>query len=371
MFEPSQHQFSPNKLFYHSDKLEHIIDGEIVFPSVYEISLVGSCNHKCRYCVSKSTQNVYILSKEQIISVICQIAQLGGQAITLTGGGEPLLHPFIDKAIKIARAQDLSVGLITNGSRRISTSLAAVFAKNLSFCRISIDSINEAVYASLRGRNDLYDVLENVKALVGAKARTRSRMLLGVHIVWVDQTCDDIQETIRYFALSGIDFVQVRPVDNIPNNPRFSVPQYNEMQREFLERQKKDYCGDGFRVLTSEDKWREIFHSSIGKRYTGCSGANFTAAVGHDYRVYFCCTHIGSDLFLLGDLETTTLRDILLGTVRTSLIADVDHSLCQNQCRNHLNNKTIAELIEMNRSDLNRLILEIRNQPPPLHWEFL
>ncbi|RMD67619.1 radical SAM protein [Candidatus Pacearchaeota archaeon] len=364
------HQFSADKVFFHSEKLQRVLRGQVTMPSVYEVSPVGYCTQKCIYCVSKKHQVQARLSEAQIEDVVAQIADVGGLAITFTGGGEPLLNPFLSKAIEQAAAKGLSTGLITNGAVPFPACLGDILVEYLSFCRVSLDTVDRGLYRKMRGVDALSLVLQNLNTLVQAKAQRRSKMLLGAQIVWVSQSYKDVEATVQYCANLGLDFVQIRPVDNVPYVP-FRPPRYTEADKRFLMELQTRFTTPSFRVLLSADKWNEVFHGEVGKEYRGCPGANFTAAIGHDYRVYFCCTHIGDEAFCLGDLREASLEQILLGEKRRELIEQVEHSHCQNQCRNHILNKVITSLREMEEESVREMIAIKSSQPKPLHWEFL
>jgi len=365
------HQFSSDKVFFHTRRLQEVLGGKVVMPSVYEISPVGYCTQKCVYCVSRGYQSRLHLTKSQMENIISQIAEVGGLAITFTGGGEPLLHPYLAGAIELASDKGLSIGLITNGAVRLSEQVVNTLVDHLSFCRISLDTIDKALYRQLRGVDTLSLVLKNIEALVRAKVRRGAQVLLGVQVVWVNQSHSDIEATIRYFLGAGVDFVQIRPVDNVPSDTGFYPPFYLKADEHFLRGLQERFSTSAFQVLLSADKWNEVFEGRLGKGYTGCPGANFTAAIGHDYRVYFCCTHIGNEAFYLGDLREAPLRKILLGSKRRTLIGHVEHSHCQNQCRNHVLNKIITSLQNMDDKMVQGIIATKASQPKPLHWEFL
>lgn len=274
--------------------------------------------------------------------------------------------------LRHANSLGLSVGIITNGTSLNDRSADAI-CKYGSFCRISMDTISKNEYIRIRGANHLDLVLRNVERLVNRKRRLASTVLIGVHIVWSDQKFDEITAAAHHFSTVGIDFLQIRPVDNVPtrsHSPTFGVGPLREM-RSFLERLKASFDSEDFSVIPSTSKWTEVLDGTVGKDYVGCLGGNLTCSIGHDFKVYFCCTHIGNPYFALGDLSSEPLARILKSKKRRQFIKAVDHRLCQNQCRNHHLNKSIQPLLKLTREEL-RFITEAKTKGSlPLHWEFL
>jgi MoaA/NifB/PqqE/SkfB family radical SAM enzyme len=67
-----------------------------------------------------------------------QFKALGTEAVTITGGGEPLLHPHINELISyIKTSLEIDVGLVTNGTK-LDVLEDHVF-RDITWCRISHD----------------------------------------------------------------------------------------------------------------------------------------------------------------------------------------------------------------------------------------
>jgi MoaA/NifB/PqqE/SkfB family radical SAM enzyme len=86
------------------------------------ISPEGSCNLNCSYCsVKKRTKN-FRIELDVIKDYVEKLISRGLKAVILTGGGEPLLYPWINELVEwLKYEKKLSIALITNGtqSRRL------------------------------------------------------------------------------------------------------------------------------------------------------------------------------------------------------------------------------------------------------------
>jgi GTP 3',8-cyclase len=369
MFTPGE-QFSSNKLLFHENVLRRALEEKTVFPIMYEISLSGWCTEKCIYCFNMHNHSRQKLSNVQVEHVLSEIKFLGGKAVEFSGGGEPLLSPIADKAILTAKDLSLSVGIITNGVC-LTPYLAEVIAVSASYCRVSIDSIDTDCYQQIRGTRHLVAALTGLQMLVEAKRRLNGKTLIGAHVVWINQSFEDIERTAYYFSQTGIDFLQVRPVDNVPGVNDHLRPLYTEKQLHELIDLTSRFDKGPFRVTTSADKWNEVLQEIPPKNYSGCPGANFTAAIGHDNNLYLCCTEFGNPSYSIGNLNIHSLEELLISDKRKQLIQGINHNECLSQCRNNQLNKLFTNLHMMDVDTREDLFASIRSQQPPLHYEFL
>ena len=144
----AKNQFSNDKIFFYPERLKQVLSGDIVTPIVYELSLSGNCNCACQYCCCKNFHSNASLTREQIDLIVKEIANNHGEAVTLTGGGEPLTNPDFSYCIRQFDSKNISVGIITNGLLLSDDTIDAI-ARHASFCRISLDTVNENQYCLL------------------------------------------------------------------------------------------------------------------------------------------------------------------------------------------------------------------------------
>ena len=108
-------------------------------PILAHVIPMRRCNLSCAYC------NEYDdYSKPVPIEVMCQridrLAELGTTVITISGG-EPLLHPDLDRIIARARRHGMIAGLITNGYLLTAERIQRLNGAGLEHLQISIDNV--------------------------------------------------------------------------------------------------------------------------------------------------------------------------------------------------------------------------------------
>jgi organic radical activating enzyme len=69
------------------------------------------------------------------VQVIKDFARLGCKSVTITGGGEPLMHPYLPDMIRCFTTNGIKVGLVSNGL--LMYTLPGEIINDLTWCRIS------------------------------------------------------------------------------------------------------------------------------------------------------------------------------------------------------------------------------------------
>jgi len=119
-------------------------------PLLVHIIPIRRCNIDCGYCneYDKVSQPV---PTEAMLSRIDDLARLGSSVVSFSGG-EPLLHPDLDRLIARIRERGMMAGLITNGYLLGDRRIRALNAAGLDYLQISIDNVepDEVSKKSLR-----------------------------------------------------------------------------------------------------------------------------------------------------------------------------------------------------------------------------
>jgi MoaA/NifB/PqqE/SkfB family radical SAM enzyme len=147
-------------------------------PLLVHIVPVRRCNIACGYCneYDKVSQPVSIDRLERWVDKLADL----GTSVVACSGGEPLLHPQLERLIGRVRGRGMLAGLITNGYLLSPTRIAALNAAGLDFLQISIDNVEPDAVSmkSLRlldqklqwlGEHAEFDV--NINSVVGAGIR--------------------------------------------------------------------------------------------------------------------------------------------------------------------------------------------------------
>ena len=104
------------------------------------ISPESLCNLNCSYCSVKKRKRSFRIELDVIKDYILKLMTSGLKAVILTGGGEPLLYPYINElSYWIKKEKGLSLALITNGTCSEKLEDWSLF----SWIRVSINEIQD------------------------------------------------------------------------------------------------------------------------------------------------------------------------------------------------------------------------------------
>ncbi len=108
-------------------------------PIVVHIVPIRRCNLSCGYC-SEYDNFSKPVPIEEMLRRIDKLASLGATAITISGG-EPLLHPDLDRIVRRIRSHGILATLITNGYLLTIERIGNLNSAGLDYLQISIDNV--------------------------------------------------------------------------------------------------------------------------------------------------------------------------------------------------------------------------------------
>jgi cyclic pyranopterin phosphate synthase len=191
------------------------------------ISVTDRCNLRCTYCMPVEglpwLAREELLSDEEIIAVVRQLAVLGLRRIRITGG-EPTLRPALPALIagirRIEQVEDIA--LSTNGVR-LPAMAAELRAAGLDRVNVSADSLRPERVRAIARRNIEFSPLAAAEHALAAGLDP-----VKINVVLLRGTNDD---EIEDFARLTVDralhvrFIELMPVGEIGEaSPEHIVP---------------------------------------------------------------------------------------------------------------------------------------------------
>lgn len=124
----------PVKLLQDVETIMQVKRGFI--PPVHaNLAPTNKCNLNCSFCSCRRRDKNLEINFETAKQAILHFYQIGMRAMTITGGGEPLLYPKINEIIQILAERNIRIGLVSNGI--CFGYLEAESFGKLTWCRIS------------------------------------------------------------------------------------------------------------------------------------------------------------------------------------------------------------------------------------------
>lgn len=196
------------KLYIHTHKVQSILTKSFdeTYPISVELTLTNTCNLNCVYCSDKELRLRQGCGKSFDLEILKKLfrdlAKGGSAGVTFEGGGEPTLYPAFEEAVWYAKQQGLAVGLITNGTVRLSETIL----KEFEWIRVSLDASTAKEYVDLKG----IDCFEQVISNIGYYAQHCGTV--GVGYVVTKNNLSQIEALVMRLRELGATYIQLRPV---------------------------------------------------------------------------------------------------------------------------------------------------------------
>ncbi len=159
-------------------------------PRALTLELTSHCMYDCQPCplnfytedVKRQYLDLDILEKR-----LKELPPL--ETIDLTGWGEALLHPDLERAVKLATASASEVSITTAGLMLDRERSDILIDHGVSYVMVSLDAADRAGYLALKHKDDFAKVAGNVEAFLGERARKgRSRPQLALSCILMRET---------------------------------------------------------------------------------------------------------------------------------------------------------------------------------------
>jgi MoaA/NifB/PqqE/SkfB family radical SAM enzyme len=354
-------KYSSLKIFHFPEKIRSLPpeNPEVRPPLHIRLKPTNFCNHACSYCAYRQpdTQIGQDMNERDFIpwevmeGFLEDIAAMGVQAVTLSGGGEPLCYPFIDRTLGKLAATDIRFAMLTNGSL-LSGKAADLLAAFGSWVRVSIDGWDADSYA--RYRRVGTDVFPKVMDNMAAFARRGQPCQLGVSFIIDHDNAPHVFTFAQKLKDLGVKSLKVSPciVSNMHADcNRYHREIFNSV-REQVERVLAELAGPEFEVF---DAYHEL-DEKFDKPYHWCPFLQVQPVVGADQNIYAChdkAYNIAGGR--IGSLREGRFRDVWMSGKKRFTAIDPARD-CRHHCCNNKGNKLVLEYLAAAASDHIRFV---------------
>lgn len=337
------HPFNPMKLLAHSDRVRDMLAGKPVFPVSVELDLSLKCNHACSWCSFDGWRQANWINfpTPRVLSLIQELAECGVLSVTLTGGGEPLVHDAAVSVMESITRHSMAWGLVTNGFR-LDGRRALEVAKHATFARVSLDAGTNETHRRIHAAptDQFEQILANIAATVVLAKKYREApepLTVGASFCVFDSNVREIAEAARRLKAIGANYLEVRPV--YPTTWRggrmddqgitdANIP----VARAEIDAARQMYEDGTFRVIGMVDRFDAMMSFSHRDFYDACRITELSTVISSDGQIYACCVHRGLEAFKGGSVLERPFRDVWLSEERRAMTASIDIGQCP-KCR--------------------------------------
>jgi MoaA/NifB/PqqE/SkfB family radical SAM enzyme len=314
---------SQAKLLVHLDRLHQYLTTGDTTPVFMEVNPTNRCNLRCQWCIAANSRNGASLDFEYLRQFFYDFAELGGKAITFSGGGEPTCYPHFEIAVLYAKHAGLDLGLMTNGT--FTHKQGVLIGQHFDWVRFSVDTLNGSNYSRWKGTDLTKVVRRNVELLKDMRAKVGVNCNVGSEL-----SVAEVVTLVEWVAGGAADYLQFRPV--LPR--RFKPdekPQLNEAVWRYLDGQR------GLSFLNLSDDKRGDIERGCAFPFRSCEGHFFEPILDATGEVKVCIYHPGDERLAFGNIHEASFHEIWASERRKQAIEYVRNldyrANCQMCCK--------------------------------------
>ncbi|MBD5516687.1 MAG: radical SAM protein [Lachnospiraceae bacterium] len=336
--------YSNIKIFAHTEELKKVRNGERVAPVYVRIKPTNRCNQNCYYCHYK---NPYLdldqyspqdeIPRQKMLEIISDFAQIGVKAVTFSGGGEPLLYPYIEESFEKVLSVGIDLSVITNGSL-LNGRRAELLAK-AKWVRISQESGTGETYAKIRGvrQEEFKQLCNNIQNFARIK---NPNCELGINYVIGPNNWGEVYQAGKLMKELGVNHVKYTAL--MSNDVESVHASFKENVIEQIHRLEDEEKVSEFRVINmyeSDFDQRAVF----GRNYDFCGIKDFVTVIAANSKIYYCHDKAYLSAGEIGDVSEKTFREVWFSQEVTDKFRQFNpQDVCSHHCvyddRNNLLN---------------------------------
>lgn len=347
--------YSQLKVFYHQEVLKNLMEGSRCNPVYIRIKPTNRCNHNCNYC---HYRNAYLdldeynpsdeIPREKMMEIIQDMKAMGVKAVTFSGGGEPLLYPYIEEAMENVLKAGIDLSIITNGSL-LKGDKAGLLA-DAKWVRISIESVSDEKYCAVRGikKGSFDELCENIRKFSHIK---KDSCELGINVVVGKDNYKELSDMAYLMRGLGVNHVKFAPL--ITSNTKEYHREIQDEVTETLTKLQDELTTNKFKII---NLYTEDFENSVvfERQYSKCPMKEFICAIGANSKVYFCQDKAYIHDGVVADLSGQSFARAWNSEEVSELFNNFDaRNCCQQHCVHDSRNELLNSFLGMDRNHMN------------------
>lgn len=197
-----------------------IARGAFLPPVSVKIELTNVCNQSCHFCAYAAIVDdpsvKDMLDEARALDLVDELAEGGVRGLMFTGGGEPLLHPGVERIFERCRDRAMQHAVITNGTR--VHKLADETLRGLRWIRFSINAGSAAEYARVHRTSERdWEKVWSAVARVSDRARFPDVAVGVSFVVTAETSATSMRGCVLMARERGAAYVHLRPAFEGPH----------------------------------------------------------------------------------------------------------------------------------------------------------
>lgn len=346
------------KLLWHPEKIKSFYDNVVISPVYIRIKPTNKCNHRCEFCsYDPATGDLNVrnelnrkdeIPQEKMFEILADLRDMKVKAVTYSGGGEPLIYPYIEETMKKTLDYGINLSIITNG-QKLNEGRAEILSQ-ANWVRISSDAPDAKTLSETRKIPEewFYELTDNIEKFAKIK---NPKCELGINFVVHKKNAEKVYESVKHFKNLGCNHIKITPM--WVTNFKEYHSQLNDSVLGQIEKAKKEFQDEKFNVY---DTYQGDFSgASVSERnYQRCYIMQTTPVIAANCKVYFCHDKAYSSDGALGSVKDKSFKNLWFSPESAEIFKKFNpQEKCKHHCANDSKNNLINRVLECNGGDVN------------------
>lgn len=342
--------YATNKVNFHPHMVEAFgkQEGHLLNPQTIHLMPQNCCNQDCWFCSyrmedwknSQEFDQSKFIPWKKMSELLGDLDRMGVKAIELTGGGEPLLYPYIKKLLKSIAYYGFDLGLVTNGTLLTDEIVDLLYECNLLWARVSIDAGTAEDYAKIRRiKPEMWD-----QAWKGVKRLTEhdeaNKVIIGIGHITSEENYKNLDKFFEMCHIHCVNNVRLGTAFSPRGSAILNDEQLNEIDY-LVKEARKHYSR--LMIINLIRERVENLQAQV-QDYDYCGTKDILCVIEGECRVYTCCTLTGSDKGLVGTIDNQSFATLWKNTQEFRHTLN-PRKLCTCECLYEERNMTILDLM--------------------------
>ena len=326
--------YSSLKIFGHLEEIQKVRNGKRVAPIYIRIKPTNLCNQNCYYCHYK---NPYLaldqyapadeIKREKMLEIVRDMKDIGVKAVTFSGGGEPLLYPYIEETMEAVLDAGIDLSIITNGT--LLTGRKAELLSQAKWVRISLESGCAETYSKIRGvaGEAFEDLCENIREFAQNKSKDCE---LGINFVVGPCNYKEVYQAGKLMQSLGVNHIKYTALMS-DNAEKMHEPFKNQVIEQIHQLMDEN---------EAEIKIINLYESDF----------DTNAVFGRNYN--FC--GIKDYVTVIGDISDRSFKEVWFSEETTRKFAQFDpQEVCRHHCVYDDRNELLNTFYSLDKNHIN------------------
>lgn len=230
------------------------------------IEVTSYCYADCLMCPRDEVKSLGYIEMNTIDQIVEKVNGVDLWEISISGRGEPLLHPDLELILKKLKQLNCPISIVSTGTYLNSENLDPII-EHIDKLRLSVSSIKPSVFKQIHRGLDYDKTWANIKEIIDIASDK-----LVIHLVGGEIIFDGLEETVEYLRDRGVEELYLMPLWNRAGELSQSadVGKRLELIRKLkIMASENEYLNEDKKIANEQCKYCSIGDSSLSINYKG------------------------------------------------------------------------------------------------------